>query len=203
MSAALQSAEALLHEPGAGLDARYRSSPAGQIPEGRGEGLALIATGTAPAVLIAALVRRLAWQGKVFDRQRGELRNLVTPWGLRAIRARVYPGRSRHDGGDSIILDYRDTSFVARWIRDEIRQIAPGVYLGFAYWGPLRFVRFSLSFPDAAKGTVGHGRQGTVADLPSSDDGGGPADRLGSAAAAAGSDHPDRSAADPAGTQPP
>lgn len=32
------------------------------------------------------------------------------------------------------MLDYSETSFFAHWIRDEIRQIGPGFYLGKVYW---------------------------------------------------------------------
>ena len=32
------------------------------------------------------------------------------------------------------MLDYSKTSLVAQWIRDEIRQVAPKIYLGQVYW---------------------------------------------------------------------
>ena len=33
------------------------------------------------------------------------------------------------------MLDYSDTSLLAHWIRDEIREVGPGTYLGKASSG--------------------------------------------------------------------
>ena len=55
--------------------------------------------------------------------------------------------RAEHtDNKQCIVLDYPRTSTVAHWIRDEIRNVAPRLYLGFAYWGKTRFIGFSLDF---------------------------------------------------------
>jgi hypothetical protein len=35
---------------------------------------------------------------------------------------------------------------VAHWIRDEIREVAPQVYLGKVYWGKKRLIDFALEF---------------------------------------------------------
>jgi hypothetical protein len=43
-------------------------------------------------------------------------------------------GPSWLDGKDCIVLDYSETSLLAQWILDEIRQIEPGLYLGKVYW---------------------------------------------------------------------
>jgi hypothetical protein len=131
------------------LDELFRSSPAGQMPTGRGEGLAIVAPGTAVSKVAARLVRRLVWKGKVFD-QRGEsLRNRLLPFDLEAIVARVYRGPSQLDGNECIVLDYSRTSLVARWVRDEIREISPGRYLGLAYLAKRRLLHFVLVFPVA------------------------------------------------------
>jgi hypothetical protein len=135
------------------LAALYRASPAGEIPRGEGKGTVLFAPGTAVSAGIAAYFTRTTWQGKVFDPDRGELLNLITPFGVQAIRAKVYPGPSRADGQECIVLDYSKTSRVARWIRDEIRLVAPGLYLGVAYVGPFKVVHFALSFPLEATGS--------------------------------------------------
>ena len=96
---------------------------------------------------MAAVARLLYWQGKEFDASTGTLRNLITPFGVRAITASVYEDRSWHDGRPCIVLDYSKTSRVAHWVRDEIRQVEPGVYLGLVYWGRRRLpVRFTLVF---------------------------------------------------------
>jgi hypothetical protein len=36
---------------------------------------------------------------------------------------------------------------VAQWIRDEIRLVAPGVYLGIAFWDRTKVINFALQFP--------------------------------------------------------
>ena len=49
----------------------------------------------------------------------------------------------------SVILDYSRTSWLARWVRDEIREIEPCVYLGLAYVFKIRVVAFALEFGHA------------------------------------------------------
>ena len=87
-----------------------------------------------------------AWQGKVFDAKNGVLRNKILPLGLNAIIAKVYKGQSWLDDKECIVLDYSETSLVARWIRDEIRQIGPKMYLGKVYWDKKRLIDFALEF---------------------------------------------------------
>jgi hypothetical protein len=131
------------------LDDLFRASPAGPIPVGRGDGTALLAPGTVFSKATANVARAVAWKGKVFDPVRGELRNMVGPPGVLAIRAKVFLDQSWFDGKKSIILDYRKTSRVAHWIRDEIRMINTGTYLGIAYWGHTKVLMFALQFrPD-------------------------------------------------------
>ena len=65
---------------------------------------------------------------------------------LNAIIAKVYKGASWLDGKECIVLDYSETSLVAHWIRDEIRQIEPGLYLGKVYWDKKRLIDFALKF---------------------------------------------------------
>ncbi len=69
----------------------------------------------------------------MFDPERGELRNEIGPIGAHSIRAKVYYAESWFDQKEAIILDYRETSLLARWIRDEIRLVAPGLYLGIVF----------------------------------------------------------------------
>jgi hypothetical protein len=137
----------LLRMRTAELDEVFSMSPAGEIPTGRARGTVLFATGTPVARLVAKLAYLLAWRGKVFDQERGDLRNIVSPFGVRAIRAKVYRDSSWTDGHDCIVLDYSETSLVARWIRDEIREVAPGVYLGQVFWSKAKILKFALVFP--------------------------------------------------------
>jgi hypothetical protein len=128
------------------LDQLFRDSPAGPIPAGRARGTAILLPGTAVDRAIAALVRALVWKGKVFSSATGDLKNRIGPLGTPLIRARVYEDKSWFAQGPAIILDYSKTSLVARMIRDEIRQVAPGVYLGQVYWGKKRIALFMLEF---------------------------------------------------------
>ena len=90
--------------------------------------------------------QHLRWQGKVFDAEKGVLRNKILPFGLNAIIAKVYKGDSWLDGKECIVLDYSETSLLAHWIRDEIREISPKLYLGKVYWGKQRLIDFALQF---------------------------------------------------------
>jgi hypothetical protein len=128
------------------LDDLFKSSPAGPIPDGTAEGTAIIAPGTVFSSDIAKIVNVFAWQGKTFDGAHGVLRTRILPMGLNAIVAEVYKGPSWLDQKECIVLDYSKTSLVAQWIRDEIRQIAPKMYLGKVYWEKKRLIDFALQF---------------------------------------------------------
>lgn len=136
------------------LDDLFRNSPAGEIPQGEGDGTVIIATGTQLSEVAARFLRFFAWQGKIFNPERGDLRNEITPFGIQAIIAKVYKGESWLDGKECIVLDYSETSIIAQWIRDEIREVAPGLYLGVVYWSRTKLINFSLKF-QAAEGSAG------------------------------------------------
>src|SRR5258708_23375849 len=128
------------------LDELFTKSAAGEIPNGEAKGTAIVAPGTTYTEDIAEFVNHFAWQGKDFDAKHGVLRNRILPFGLHAIIAKVYKGPSWLDGKECIVLDYSETSLVARWIRDEIRQIDTGQYLGKVYWDKKRLIDFALRF---------------------------------------------------------
>ena len=137
---------------GSQLDELFTNAPAGDIPSGKGRGQALMGTGTIAARPLLATTRLLAWQGKVFDPATHSLRNLITPFGVKAITADVYVDASLLDGRPCVVLDYSKTSRVAGWVRDEIREIGPGLYLGLVYAGSRRLpIRFSLAFDSATR----------------------------------------------------
>lgn len=140
-------ASQLLGMSQADLDKLFTSSPAGDIPNGEAEGTAIIAPGTVFSKEIAALVEIFTWKGKTFDAAHGTLRNRILAFGVDAIVAEVYKGESLLDGKECIVLDYSKTSLVANHIRDEIRQIGPGTYLGVVYWDQKRTINFALQFP--------------------------------------------------------
>ena len=146
-------ASRLLEMPPAELDALFRRSPAGPIPQGRGRGTIIALPGTEVTKPLNAVLGPVVWQGKVFHPETHDLRNLVSPFGIEAIRAEVSTATSWVDGRACVLLDYSRSSRVAGWIRDEIREVAPGLYLGVV-WGVGRFfggrrriLRFALTFP--------------------------------------------------------
>ena len=128
------------------LDDLFTKSPAGDIPDGEARAPRSSRPGSKYSSDIATIVSHFAWQGKTFDGKKGVLKNRILPFGLNAIMAKVYKAPSWLDGKECIVLDYSETSLVARWIRDEIRQIGPGLYLGKVYWGKKRLIDFALKF---------------------------------------------------------
>lgn len=105
------------------LECLYRESGPGEMPCGFLSGTALRKHGSKASALL--------WKGKVFC---GD--GMVNRWcGHRqAVHARVACEPSWLDGKPSIIMDYRGVSPVV-WknVRDEIRQVGPGLYLGIMY----------------------------------------------------------------------
>lgn len=131
------------------LDEIYRNAQPGTLPEGDARGTAILA-GSPFARIVAGLAGLLAWQGKVFDIfapgcQAGVLVNKITPFSLTFIVAKVYRDNSWMDGRPTIVIDYSKTSFLARLIRDEIREVEPGVYLGKVWWRKRRILDFALA----------------------------------------------------------
>ena len=128
------------------LDQLFTDSTAGEIPDGEADGTAIIAPGTTYSANIAKFVNLFAWKGKTFDARRGVLTNRILPFGLNAIIAKVYKAPSWLDKKECIVLDYSETSLVAHWVRDEIRRIDEGLYLGKVYWDKTRLIDFALKF---------------------------------------------------------
>ena len=113
------------------LEQLYRQATPGPIPAGYLRGRAIYCPG-APLSSARSKVSQSLWQGKHFCPADG---TLINQWclGTQAVRARVCYGESWLDGKPSIIVDYRGMSHVWSDVRDEIRQVAPGLYLGLMY----------------------------------------------------------------------
>src|SRR5215212_10016254 len=129
------------------LDQMFSRGSIDRVPEGDAQGTAIVAPGSPISGLLAKLIHILAWKGKVIDLGGKSLRNKVTPFGVKAIRAEIYKEPSWFDQRECIVLDYSKTSLVARWIRDEIRLIDDNFYLGRVYWGDKALIHFALQFP--------------------------------------------------------
>ncbi len=127
------------------LEQLYRTASPGAIPNGFLHGKAIYC----PDAFLAGPRGKLtnfAWRGKLFC---GD--TLVNQWrGVRAIHARVYYGPSSLDGQPAIILDYCGMSHVWRDVRDEIREVCPGVYLGMMYRRACPEPKFQMFFVLAA-----------------------------------------------------
>ena len=109
------------------LEAIYRQGTAVAIPEAAsGARRSCRREPGAPACCCA--VPRLMWQGKVFEP--GQTSAVNRFFGMRVVRGQVYQGPSWLDGQPSLVLDYSQTSRVYANNRDEIRQVAPGLFLG-------------------------------------------------------------------------
>lgn len=136
--------EELLSTSSRDLETLFRSSPPGDLPSGEFRGTVCVLPGTRLAPYLARAARLLLWQGKVVDRERGDLKNRVSPFRLEAVRAKVFPGDSWVDHHPCVVIDYSTTSWVARPVRDEVRVVAPGVYLGVVWLWRRRVARFLL-----------------------------------------------------------
>jgi len=128
------------------LDELFRQSPAGELPDGDADGIVLVAPGSEVSGIASKIIHLAAWRGKVFRRAKGDLKNKILPLGIKAVRAKVYKEPSWFDGKETIVLDYSKTSFLARKVRDEIREVSPGVYLGLVFWERDKIALFALKF---------------------------------------------------------
>ncbi|MGW4352976.1 hypothetical protein ACWELJ_12910 [Nocardia sp. NPDC004582] len=108
------------------LDAIYRAAPRGDVPVGAKDGWVV-----APRQLQSWTPQ--VWIGKDFytGPSGGYLQNRLTPADLEAWPADVFAGPSVVDGGPTWILDYAPSPTPN--VYDEIRQVTPGVWLGYSW----------------------------------------------------------------------
>jgi hypothetical protein len=112
------------------LESIYRNGSVPDVPDGKLRGTVVVAPrGNTNRTMSRA--SRLLWQGKVFDQQCSEAVNKF--FGMRLIKGQLSEGESWLDGKPALILDYRGTSLIYANVRDEIRQVAPGLYLGVMF----------------------------------------------------------------------
>src|SRR5262249_7299624 len=112
------------------LERLYRESGPGPVPVGYARGRAIYCPGARLSGVKSGVANAL-WHGKHFA---ADGCSLVNQWsGLKAIRAEVSYGPSCLDGAPSIIMDYGHTSRVWSDVRDEIREVAPGLYVGVMF----------------------------------------------------------------------
>lgn len=115
------------------LEAMFRqASPMDWFPAGDWKGRVLPAPGKPGNGWKGALLG-LGWLGKRFDVSKGIMFNRL-PLGT-AVPARMSIRPSSLDGHDCLVLDYAGVQGkLTKWVEpvhDEVREIAPGVLLGF------------------------------------------------------------------------
>ncbi len=125
------------------LEALYQRGVVAAIPPGRARGTALFAPGTWRTQLLARSTR-LVWQGKIIEPGQSTAVNRF--FGIRMIRGRLSEGPSWLDGAPTLVLDYSETSRIYARNRDEIRQVAPGLFLGLMYDRTTTPPRLSMYF---------------------------------------------------------
>jgi hypothetical protein len=135
--------DALLQMSPSEIETIYRQGTAAAIPPGRVRGTALLAPGTRRARTLSRGAR-LFWQGKVIEPDQATAVNRF--FGVRMIRGQLYQGPSWLDGAPALVLDYSQTSRIYAGNRDEIRQVAPGLFLGLMYDRTVTPPRLSMYF---------------------------------------------------------
>lgn len=103
----------------------FRRGVVDGIPCGKTRGTVLYSQGHWPK--LKARLQGSVWKGKHFHAD-GTLTNR---WrGFEAVSAPVSIGESWLDGQACIVMEYADDAKIFGGIRDELRRIAPGVWLG-------------------------------------------------------------------------
>jgi hypothetical protein len=111
------------------LEQLYAQAEAGPLPVGCTQGRVLTLTDSRlPKVKTQAF--NLAWKGKCFEPD-GSFINRFP--GFQALPSRADLGMSWHDGRPSHVMEYPDGTPLFGNFHDEIREVAPGLYLGRLY----------------------------------------------------------------------
>jgi hypothetical protein len=120
----------LLRMSSAEIEQVYRQGSVAAIPSGSVRGTAILSPGTRRTRLLAKGTR-VVWQGKVIAADGATAVNRF--FGLKIVKGQLYRAESWLDGSPTLVLDYSQTSRIYASNRDEIRQIAPGLFLGLMY----------------------------------------------------------------------
>ena len=126
------------------LSALYEGASVPNLAEVRGDLRGRMLATTVLGGRTGRVIRSLAssdsfpWRGKTFtpkDSLRGDGINRVIRDGWRLYRFETFIGRSRAGDFDALQLDYdnADNPFFIRPIKDEMRELSPGLWLGQAY----------------------------------------------------------------------
>jgi hypothetical protein len=122
------SLDGLVRSDRATLEALYSNGAVTTPPPGFAPGKAIPEPGSRKTVRKSRTIGIL-WKGKVFSE--GQMINRLAG-GREAVTASVYVGESWLDGKPSLILDYAGHKRFGD-VRDEMREVSPGVYVGLTY----------------------------------------------------------------------
>jgi hypothetical protein len=111
------------------LEQLFAAAEAPSIPVGFNRGQVLMLTGRAfPRT--GAWVAGLVWKGKHFD----EDGHFINQWlGFRALQSQAGLAPSWYDGRPCLVMQYPPGTPLFGNMRDEFREVGPGLYLGRAY----------------------------------------------------------------------
>lgn len=112
------------------LETLYAAGTLTPVPHRFLPGTAIFDPGTPKAARKARRIG-LVWKGKVFTPD-GIMINRL-PFGVEAVKARVFVAESWYDGQPTLAFDYCGESKKFAHVRDEVREICPGLYLGLTY----------------------------------------------------------------------
>lgn len=111
------------------LERLFGSSPPGPIPHGYARGQVLLMT-EARLPKVRAHLASTAWKGKHFE----DNGDFINQWpGFKALRGNSQLGTSWHDDKPCLVLDYPSSTPLFGNTRDELREVAPGLYLARLY----------------------------------------------------------------------
>ncbi len=134
---AYTSLEALASASPQKLEELYANGEVTAVPVGETIGKAIILPGTTLGGILSSIAN-LIWSGKVFARaeakvagQNSVLVNKIL--GMQMVKAEVFESVSWSDRKQALVIDYRGTSWLAFFIRDEIRLVEDDLYLGKVY----------------------------------------------------------------------
>jgi len=132
------------------LNKLYEQSKAKNLPQGITNGVAILAIPII-SVFFALFIKLFIWKGKIFSSQKSEtvadsVINRVSPFNIKAVKGRVYLSSSWIDGKPTIVIEYNKSGFPFNKVRDEVREMEPGVYVGKMWFYKTQVLHFTLTY---------------------------------------------------------
>ncbi len=107
----------------------FDNAPSGPVPLGYARGESLLMT-SARMPRLQARFASSVWKGKHFE----ENGDFINQWiAFQALRGHAQTGTSWHDEKPCIVIEYPPNTPIFGNTRDELREVAPGLYLARLY----------------------------------------------------------------------